>query len=110
MRKPPRCIRSRDTCSAPLPAARRWQRILSDGAHLPGAGVEMIEEALTALEPLAAWPGLARPPRCIRSRSTCSAPLPGGWARSAGANPERWRAFARRWKGVDRGGADYALA
>src|SRR5690625_847962 len=36
------------------PGARRWRRILSDGAHLPGAGIELIEEALTALEPLAA--------------------------------------------------------
>ena len=36
------------------PGARRWRRIISDGAHLPGAGVELIEEALMAVAPDAA--------------------------------------------------------
>jgi len=39
---------------ADRPGAWRRRRILSDSAHLPGAGVELIEEALTTLEPLAA--------------------------------------------------------
>ncbi len=36
------------------PGARRWRRILSEGAHLPGAGPELIEAALAEVEPLAA--------------------------------------------------------
>jgi tRNA-dihydrouridine synthase A len=32
-----------------LPGARRWRRHLSETAHRPGAGVEVIEEALTAV-------------------------------------------------------------
>jgi tRNA-dihydrouridine synthase A len=32
-----------------LPGARRWRRYLSETAHRPGAGVEVIEEALTAV-------------------------------------------------------------
>ncbi len=31
------------------PGARRWRRILSEGAHLPGAGPELVETALEAL-------------------------------------------------------------
>jgi tRNA-dihydrouridine synthase A len=34
------------------PGARRWRRILSEGAHRPGAGVELIEQALSAIAPL----------------------------------------------------------
>jgi tRNA-dihydrouridine synthase A len=30
------------------PGARRWRRILSEGAHLPGAGPELVEAALCA--------------------------------------------------------------
>ncbi|WP_425500087.1 tRNA dihydrouridine(20/20a) synthase DusA [Pikeienuella piscinae] len=33
------------------PGARRWRRILSEGAHLDGAGPELVEAALSALEP-----------------------------------------------------------
>lgn len=33
------------------PGARRWRRILSEGAHRPGAGLALIEEALTAVSP-----------------------------------------------------------
>lgn len=33
------------------PGARRWRRILSEGAHLDGAGPELVETALSALEP-----------------------------------------------------------
>lgn len=36
------------------PGARRWRRVLSDGAHLPGAGVALVEKALAELEPIAA--------------------------------------------------------
>jgi tRNA-dihydrouridine synthase A len=36
------------------PGARRWRRILSEGAHRPGAGVELIEQALSAIAPLSA--------------------------------------------------------
>jgi tRNA-dihydrouridine synthase A len=36
------------------PGARRWRRILSEGAHRPGAGVELIEQALGAIAPLCA--------------------------------------------------------
>jgi tRNA-dihydrouridine synthase A len=31
------------------PGARRWRRILSEGAHKPGAGVELVEQALGAI-------------------------------------------------------------
>jgi tRNA-dihydrouridine synthase A len=34
------------------PGARRWRRILSEGAHLPGAGVELVEQALGAIAPI----------------------------------------------------------
>jgi len=33
------------------PGARRWRRILSEGAHLPGAGIALIEDALAAVAP-----------------------------------------------------------
>lgn len=33
------------------PGARRWRRILSEGAHKPGAGPALVEEALSAIEP-----------------------------------------------------------
>ncbi|MEM7056503.1 MAG: tRNA dihydrouridine(20/20a) synthase DusA [Pseudomonadota bacterium] len=33
------------------PGARRWRRILSEGAHLPGAGPELVEEALMTIVP-----------------------------------------------------------
>ncbi|MFV0473162.1 MAG: tRNA dihydrouridine(20/20a) synthase DusA [Pikeienuella sp.] len=33
------------------PGARRWRRALSEGAHLPGAGPALVEEALGAVEP-----------------------------------------------------------
>jgi len=33
------------------PGARRWRRVLSEGAHKPGAGVKLVEEALSAIEP-----------------------------------------------------------
>ena len=36
------------------PGARRWRRVLSEGAHLPGAGVELLERALVEVEPAAA--------------------------------------------------------
>ena len=36
------------------PGARRWRRILSEGAHRPGAGTALVEEALSAIEPQAA--------------------------------------------------------
>lgn len=36
------------------PGARRWRRILSEGAHLPGAGPELVIEALAAVAPDAA--------------------------------------------------------
>lgn len=35
------------------PGARRWRRILSEGAHRPGAGLALVEEALAAVAPLA---------------------------------------------------------
>ena len=35
------------------PGARRWRRILSEGAHRPGAGTALVEEALSAIEPQA---------------------------------------------------------
>ena len=36
------------------PGARRWRRMLSEGAHKAGAGPELVEEALAAVTPLAA--------------------------------------------------------
>ncbi|MEM7213282.1 MAG: tRNA dihydrouridine(20/20a) synthase DusA, partial [Pseudomonadota bacterium] len=33
------------------PGARRWRRTLSEQAHLPGAGLEVVETALAAVEP-----------------------------------------------------------
>lgn len=36
------------------PGARRWRRVLSEGAHRPGAGISLIESALAEVEPLAA--------------------------------------------------------
>jgi tRNA-dihydrouridine synthase A len=36
------------------PGARRWRQLLSAGAHLPGAGVNLIETALAAVEARAA--------------------------------------------------------
>ena len=32
------------------PGARRWRRILSEGAHRPGAGLALVEQALEAIE------------------------------------------------------------
>jgi tRNA-dihydrouridine synthase A len=36
------------------PGARQWRRILSEGAHRPGAGLELVERALGAVTPLGA--------------------------------------------------------
>ncbi len=36
------------------PGARRWRRVLSEGAHLPGAGIALIEQALGEVIPAAA--------------------------------------------------------
>ena len=36
------------------PGARRWRRVLSEGAHRPGAGVTLIEQALAEVMPQAA--------------------------------------------------------
>ncbi|MFN3613684.1 MAG: tRNA dihydrouridine(20/20a) synthase DusA [Rubrimonas sp.] len=36
------------------PGARRWRRILSEGAHQPGAGPELVRAALAAVAPQAA--------------------------------------------------------
>jgi tRNA-dihydrouridine synthase A len=33
------------------PGARRWRRVLSEGAHRPGAGTVLVAEALAAIEP-----------------------------------------------------------
>ena len=33
------------------PGARQWRRILSEGAHLPGAGINLIERALETVTP-----------------------------------------------------------
>ncbi len=35
------------------PGARMWRRVLSEGAHRPGAGPELVEEALRHVAPLA---------------------------------------------------------
>jgi tRNA-dihydrouridine synthase A len=35
------------------PGARGWRRVLSEGAHKPGAGVALVEQALTRVAPLA---------------------------------------------------------
>ncbi|HSM20440.1 MAG TPA: tRNA dihydrouridine(20/20a) synthase DusA, partial [Hyphomicrobiales bacterium] len=34
------------------PGARHWRRVLSEGAHRPGAGVELVEQALGAIAPV----------------------------------------------------------
>jgi len=36
------------------PGARRWRRVLSEGAHLPGSGPDLVRRALTAVGPAAA--------------------------------------------------------
>lgn len=36
------------------PGARRWRRVLSEGAHLPGAGIDLVEQALGVVERQAA--------------------------------------------------------
>ncbi|HSF94646.1 MAG TPA: tRNA-dihydrouridine synthase, partial [Thermohalobaculum sp.] len=36
------------------PGARRWRRVLSEGAHRPGAGVALVEAALAEILPMAA--------------------------------------------------------
>ena len=36
------------------PGARQWRRILSEGAHRPGAGLSLVETALAAVSPTAA--------------------------------------------------------
>ena len=36
------------------PGARAWRRVLSEGAHLPGAGPELVEAALACVAPLEA--------------------------------------------------------
>jgi tRNA-dihydrouridine synthase A len=36
------------------PGARAWRRVLSEGAHRPGAGPELVEAALARVAPLAA--------------------------------------------------------
>jgi tRNA-dihydrouridine synthase A len=36
------------------PGARHWRRVLSEGAHRPGAGVELVEQALSAIAPISA--------------------------------------------------------
>ena len=36
------------------PGARRWRRVLSEGAHLPGAGTVLLERALLEVQPAAA--------------------------------------------------------
>ncbi|MEM9735459.1 MAG: tRNA-dihydrouridine synthase, partial [Pseudomonadota bacterium] len=33
------------------PGARAWRRVLSDGAHRPGAGIALIERALSEISP-----------------------------------------------------------
>jgi tRNA-dihydrouridine synthase A len=33
------------------PGARRWRRVISEGAHRPGAGAALVAEALAAIEP-----------------------------------------------------------
>jgi tRNA-dihydrouridine synthase A len=35
------------------PGARGWRRVLSEGAHRPGAGVALVEQALSRIAPLA---------------------------------------------------------
>ncbi|WP_245776411.1 tRNA dihydrouridine(20/20a) synthase DusA [Thalassobius taeanensis] len=35
------------------PGARQWRRVLSEGAHLPGAGPDLVEQALSHIGPLA---------------------------------------------------------
>jgi tRNA-dihydrouridine synthase A len=36
------------------PGARHWRRVLSDDAHRPGAGIELVEHALSAIGPVSA--------------------------------------------------------
>ncbi|MEM0990283.1 MAG: tRNA dihydrouridine(20/20a) synthase DusA [Pseudomonadota bacterium] len=36
------------------PGARRWRRVLSEGAHLPGGGLDLLERALAEVTPAAA--------------------------------------------------------
>jgi tRNA-dihydrouridine synthase A len=36
------------------PGARHWRRVLSDHAHRPGAGVELIDRALSEITPVSA--------------------------------------------------------
>ncbi len=36
------------------PGARRWRRVLSERAHVAGAGIEVIEAALAEVHPAAA--------------------------------------------------------
>lgn len=38
------------------PGARMWRRVLSEGAHRPGAGPELVEQALAHVAPLAESP------------------------------------------------------
>ena len=33
-----------------LPGARRWRRHLSENAHLPGAGIEVVRDALKLID------------------------------------------------------------
>jgi len=39
---------------AGVPGARIWRRILSDGAHRPGAGLDLLDDALSAVSAQAA--------------------------------------------------------
>ncbi|WP_424926733.1 tRNA dihydrouridine(20/20a) synthase DusA [Amaricoccus tamworthensis] len=34
-----------------MPGARQWRRVLSEGAHLPGAGPELVERAMAGVSP-----------------------------------------------------------
>ena len=36
------------------PGARQWRRVLSEGAHRPGSGPDLVQEALTRVAPMAA--------------------------------------------------------
>ena len=51
------CTRSPATCwafSPAFPGARAWRRVLSEGAHRPGAGLELLDDALSAVSAQAA--------------------------------------------------------
>ena len=37
-----------------LPGARQWRRILSEGAHRQGAGISLVQTALSAVSPASA--------------------------------------------------------